>query len=38
MEVNNAVKSIAFMLTTYPLAQGPEVVAKMDDARGLDAG
>ena len=38
MQVDDATKSIAFMLANDPIAQGAEVIAQMDDTGGLDTG
>ena len=37
MQVDDAMKSVAFMLANDPIAQGAEVIAQMDDTGGLDA-
>jgi hypothetical protein len=36
MQVDNAMKGVAFVLANDPIAQSPEIIAQMDDSGGLD--
>ena len=36
MQVDDAMKSVAFMLANDPIAQGAKIIAQMDDTGGLD--
>src|SRR5581483_6389913 len=38
VEVDHAEEGVVLVLVRHPLAQGPDVVAEVDLARGLDAG